>query len=72
MPLASAMVRQAPASPYARQASSGRLSPAITWWVLRASGAPEVGFWPAGSTLASSMVSAQTARNGLPSTSKSV
>lgn len=72
MPLASAMVRQTVASPYSRQASMGRLSPAITRWVLRASSDPEVGFWPGGSTLASWMASEQVARSGLPSTSKSV
>lgn len=72
MSLASAMVRQAVASPYSRQASIGRVSPVITRWMLRASTEPEVGFWPAGSTLASSMVSEQVARSGWPSTSKSV
>lgn len=72
MPLASAMTRQAVASPYSCQASIARLSPATTVCVLRAVRAPDVGFWPAGSTLASSMESEQVARSGFPSTSNSV
>lgn len=72
MSLACAMVRHAVASPYSRQASSGRLSPATTRCVRRASFDPEVGFCPAGSTLASSIDREQVARSGFPSTSNSV
>ena len=71
MSLASAMIRHAVASPYSRQANCGRLSPAITRWVRRASRDPEVGFCPGASTLASSIASEQVARRGLPSTSNS-